>query len=303
MVANPPSCSFALAAEQLPVRRSSLGEGGLAPGVFLPAPRSFSGGETSPHRTRVWGFRQSPSGRLSRRRRRDRAIATGSARCAYKTASGRGKWPSRDPIGDKGGLNYYSFVENGPNTKIDPDGRDIFVDPGPIDPLNPFLQHYYAGSGAEYDLILRGHYDEIQRVFAPEIGEWRERARKDAELEAERLSNTCRNSGRVIKSHISLRGQRVTPNVTLRDLGSGFPGLAFILGNTAFLRGYEIDVEIVCCYCSYTFSGRLFWGIRDRFERPIDGLPIEPGGVPYRLWADWTESIDGGGVVKTGNCK
>ncbi|MBL9169127.1 MAG: hypothetical protein JNN07_15410, partial [Verrucomicrobiales bacterium] len=48
-----------------------------------------------------------------------------------------GRWLSRDPIGDKGGLNYYSFVENGPNTKIDPDGRDIFVDPGPIDPLNP----------------------------------------------------------------------------------------------------------------------------------------------------------------------
>ncbi|MBL9168615.1 MAG: RHS repeat-associated core domain-containing protein, partial [Verrucomicrobiales bacterium] len=53
----------------------------------------------------------------------------------YNASTGR--WLSRDPIGDKGGLNYYSFVENGPNTKIDPDGRDIFVDPGPIDPLNP----------------------------------------------------------------------------------------------------------------------------------------------------------------------
>lgn len=120
MVANPPSRSFALAVKRLPVRRlvrqspenrgESLGEGGSAPGVFLPAPRSFSGGETSPDKTRVWSFRPSPSGRFSRRRCRDRAIATGSARCADKTArvGVNGQAEIHCPSGD---MNCYRTLE------------------------------------------------------------------------------------------------------------------------------------------------------------------------------------------------
>ena len=71
-------------------------------------------GETSPLKTRVGTFRQPPSDRLSRQGRRRRVIATGSARCAYKTASGRGKWPNRDPIQERGGWNLYGFIGNGP---------------------------------------------------------------------------------------------------------------------------------------------------------------------------------------------
>jgi hypothetical protein len=38
----------------------------------------------------------------------------GSRTCAYKTASGRGKWPNRDPIQEAGGLNLYTYVANNP---------------------------------------------------------------------------------------------------------------------------------------------------------------------------------------------
>jgi len=34
--------------------------------------------------------------------------------CAYKTASGLGKWPNRDPLDEKGGINLYQFVQNNP---------------------------------------------------------------------------------------------------------------------------------------------------------------------------------------------
>jgi hypothetical protein len=57
---------------------------------------------TSPLKTRVRGFCRSASGRSSSRHQKTHAIATGSEPCGYKTASGRGKWPNRDPINDPG---------------------------------------------------------------------------------------------------------------------------------------------------------------------------------------------------------
>ena len=57
-----------------------------------------------PHwpKTRVWGFSGTPSGRLSRRRRGRSMFTPGSRACAYKTASGLGKWPNRDPLDEPG---------------------------------------------------------------------------------------------------------------------------------------------------------------------------------------------------------
>ena len=74
---------------------------------------------TSPRKTRVRGFYGYSSGRFSSRRRRSRAIATGCGACGYKTASGRGKWVNRDPLGENGGLNLYAFVVNQPTLFMD----------------------------------------------------------------------------------------------------------------------------------------------------------------------------------------
>ena len=49
--------------------------------------------------------------------------------CAYKTASGRGKWPNHDPIGERGGLNLYGFVANNPISRIDPLGLSLYSFP------------------------------------------------------------------------------------------------------------------------------------------------------------------------------
>jgi hypothetical protein len=49
----------------------------------------------------------------------------GSRGCAYKTASGLGKWPNRDPIGERGGLNLYGFVGNNPVNATDLLGLDV----------------------------------------------------------------------------------------------------------------------------------------------------------------------------------
>jgi hypothetical protein len=74
-------------------------------------------------KTRVRGFSGCPSGRLSHRGRLRPISTPGFGPCAYKTASGRPKWPNRDPLGEKGGINLYRFVRNEPISNIDPNGH------------------------------------------------------------------------------------------------------------------------------------------------------------------------------------
>ncbi|MFN3706615.1 MAG: hypothetical protein ACK4WM_11560, partial [Thermoflexales bacterium] len=74
-----------------------------------------------------------PSGRMSRRARFRSMFTPGCRACAYKTASGRAKWPNRDPLGEPGfeaarrgraklvgdEPNLYAFVGNDPIDRTD----------------------------------------------------------------------------------------------------------------------------------------------------------------------------------------
>lgn len=46
-------------------------------------------------------------------------FAPETATCGYETASGRPKWPSRDPIGERGGQNLYNALANNFQAHID----------------------------------------------------------------------------------------------------------------------------------------------------------------------------------------
>ncbi len=81
-----------------------------------------SGKPTSPLKTRLRDFCRPASGLFCSGRPRSRSIATGSKGCGYKTASDLRRWPSRDPIEEKGGVNLYGFVRNQPLDRRDPRG-------------------------------------------------------------------------------------------------------------------------------------------------------------------------------------
>jgi hypothetical protein len=80
-------------------------------------------------------------------------------------------WPSRDPIGERGGVTLYGMVKNRPLNSVDTDGRAIFCiaaiailavgsvscsgsnDPPPPPPPNPRPQHAYELSLSDTDVI------------------------------------------------------------------------------------------------------------------------------------------------------
>ena len=51
-----------------------------------------------------------------------------------------GRWLSRDPIGEAGGMNLYGMVDNNPVNFVDTDGRQIYPNYKPLPPVPPALK-------------------------------------------------------------------------------------------------------------------------------------------------------------------
>jgi len=116
---------------------------------------------TSPLETRVRGFSRRASGRFSFRHRKTPINTPGLRGCGYKTASGRGKWLSRDPIGEPGfetlrhagkirrwDLNIYALLNNNPLNGIDALG--LIGLPTDLDSVSRSI----------WSAIWRGNWDE-----------------------------------------------------------------------------------------------------------------------------------------------
>ena len=107
LAADRPSAAAALLPAPRRVRRS-LGGGG-----------SFSEGETSSSKTRARKFCPPPSGRPSRRQRFCSMFTPVSQDCGYRIPPGLGKWPSRDPLEEYGGVALTTLNRNDPVNKVD----------------------------------------------------------------------------------------------------------------------------------------------------------------------------------------
>jgi len=73
----------------------------------------------TPPKTRLRGFSSSRSGRRMQRGPSTPPRATGYRAHPYNISLGRPDWQSRDPIGENGGMDLYSYVENNSVNHID----------------------------------------------------------------------------------------------------------------------------------------------------------------------------------------
>ena len=65
-----------------------------------------------PSKNRVWGFFEDPNKSHPANRLQPPQLPRENRLTATRIASGLSLWPSRDPIGEQGGLNVYGFVGN-----------------------------------------------------------------------------------------------------------------------------------------------------------------------------------------------
>ena len=92
----------------------------------------------------LWGKNLEASGRKLSDALPSPDFAVASETYGYETAMGRASWPSRDPIGEWGGLNIYDLVDNNPVNLIDKLGLKPYTFPdgttAEFDDLPPELQ-------------------------------------------------------------------------------------------------------------------------------------------------------------------
>jgi hypothetical protein len=103
--------------------------------------------QTSPLKTRVWGFGDGGSGQPCVGGTVSHGIATGSDGFGYESASGRPIWPNRDPLGEDGfetlrhgranvlgdGPSLYTFVQNNSADRTDSLGLAISTIDGSLE--------------------------------------------------------------------------------------------------------------------------------------------------------------------------
>jgi RHS repeat-associated protein len=221
-----------------------------------------------------------------------------------------GRWMERDRIAEGDGPNLYAFVGNDSVGYVDPGGEARLRLPGPVRELpignwppripriprptfpspcelipNEFVRHYYCGKGQPFDLVARGYLPRLKSALSREINDWEAQAKAACKTTAADLCKLQQT-----KRHIYKR-ETIWPNLIFRF---------FELGNTTFIRTYDLDVTADCRTCNVDYSGELRYTIRDRFADPLDTLnriPGDfelPGSTPYEIFAHWqTKPFEG----------
>ena len=192
-----------------------------------------------------------------------------------------GRWPSRDPIEERGGLNLYGFVKNDAIDRIDSLGlawgnaRAVW--------------HYYWGEGEEVPLSRTGHVGTVTDSIKSNMDKWKKEAEDAAHKKGKELS--CPAGG----------------SETIKDDDNdGAHSGVWWIGGISLKRSYECDITADCSKCEYTFQCSLTHEMDDRFVYPLD-LDNDKedfyddwtlGGTPFYVTHTWSDSTSDSGALK-----
>jgi len=117
-----------------------------------------------------------------------------------------GRWISRDPIGERGGINLYGFVGNGPVGYVDPLGLTLFTPPGSREGHHVTFKDWAGLAQAKVHLLVEGLQDFAEGLqyahpsqgmgayaYGPPSREQRQAARDTLDVyhrQAEKISGT-----------------------------------------------------------------------------------------------------------------
>jgi len=117
-------------------------------------------------KNRVGGFFFVVAGSAGKNRLLSRTATKEKTGYVYETASGRPVWPSRDPIGERGGLNLYLFSSNNAVNYFDYLGNQVLFD----QTFRPRLDLFLVWVEFEISLKIEGELNEgVEEADCPTI--------------------------------------------------------------------------------------------------------------------------------------
>jgi len=193
-----------------------------------------------------------------------------------------GRWVSRDPIEEQGGLSLYSFISQNPINSIDYLGLK-WSD-------KDYLDFYYANTNSNTIISLNEtglldefkNSDQIKEKISTVFSLYKN------EL-VDRLKQKCKNSSNcIVREKFDVHDHDQSYNFkwyfssTLKIMGKGS------LYNMGFCEG-----TMDCKKNKWSGLCSLHFYVRDRFKDPWDYFDWIPGdyetGTPYKLYADWIQ--------------